>query len=146
MSYQPLFLFAEDDDEDWMLIERTFKNWPQHYLIERAKDGEAVLERLRDPSRPQPDVVLLDIKMPRKSGLEALKEIRKDTSLKHIPVVMMTNSSSESDVLNSYVEGCNSFLVKMMTSDQMQAFQHYWTQVSRLPKKSRSGKPGLLDQ
>lgn len=137
MSRTPLFLFAEDDDEDWMLIQHSFEHWTGAYLTERVKDGEELLERLRDNTKASPDVILLDIKMPRKNGIEALKEIRADNGLKHLPVIMMTGSTSEVDILNSYVEGCNSFMVKLVSPNNMKVFHHYWTQVSKVPKRSR---------
>lgn len=100
-----------------------------------------MLERLRDVTQPHPDIILLDIQMPRMNGLETLQEIRRDEELQAIPVIMLTTSEAESDVLRSYRGGANSYVVKPMESigNLLSALRHYWLEVCRIPVP----RPGL---
>ena len=132
----PLLLFAEDDDEDWMLIEDTFRECSSPTRIERVKDGVELLERLRNEEAEKPDLILLDLKMPRKNGHEALAEIRKDENLRHIPVVIMTTSRSEADIYQSYYEGCNSYIAKPIEEAKLKVVRKYWASIVELPKYS----------
>lgn len=135
MSNAPLFLFAEDDDEDWMLIEDSFRAYTSPCSFERVKDGEELLGRLRDEDKPAPDLVLLDLKMPRKNGLEALREMRQDQSLRHIPVVVMTSSMSEADIISSYLGGASSYVAKPVSDDKMRLVKKYWSDAVELPRR-----------
>ena len=134
MNTIPLFLFAEDDDEDWMLIEDTFEHSAEPHRIERVKDGVELLARLRDPQLEIPNLILLDLKMPRKNGHEALAEIRADINLWHIPVVVMTSSRSEADIWRSYYNGANSYIAKPVEERHLKTMTLYWTDVVCLPK------------
>ena len=84
-----------------------------------------------------PGIVLLDINMPMKSGLEVLKEMKADPSLRHIPVIMLTTSERNQDILVSYRDGACSFVKKPVRMDQFRQildnFQIYWAMVARLP-------------
>ena len=132
----PLLLFAEDDDEDWMLIEDTFAECHSPNRLERVKDGVELLERLRDTSKEQPSLVLLDLKMPLKNGHEALEEIRADEALRHIPVVIMTSSRSEADIYRSYYSGANSYIAKPVQEKHLKSMRRYWMDVVSLPQVS----------
>lgn len=134
----PLILFAEDDDEDWILISDVLDNECRAKVrYERVKDGEALLARLRDPALPTPHLVMLDLKMPRKDGTEALKEIRADTNLRHIPVIILTTSKLDADIFGAYYVGANSYLVKPVRFPDMakvlKAAHHYWTEIATVP-------------
>jgi CheY-like chemotaxis protein len=111
-------LLVEDNPKD---VELTLEAFTDHNLVNRiavARDGVEALEylrregehRLRAPDFPA--VVLMDIKMPRMDGLEVLREIRADPALKTIPVVMLTSSREESDLIRSYQLGINAYVVK----------------------------------
>jgi CheY-like chemotaxis protein len=134
LTNTPLLLFAEDDDEDWMLIEDSFDECNSPNRLERVRDGVELLDRLRDLSSPQPDLVLLDLKMPRMGGHEALSEIRQDPRLSHIPVVIMTASRSDTDILRGYQGGCNSYIPKPVTSIDLRTIKRYWGGVVVLPR------------
>ena len=111
--------------------------------VKRVKDGEELLEYLRrqgafsKSETPQPSLILLDLNMPRKDGREALREIKSDPKLRHIPVVVLTASRAEEDVVRSYEYGVNSFITKPVTFqglvDAMKALGRYWFEVVELP-------------
>lgn len=134
----PLVLFAEDDDEDWLLINEVLDDECKSEIrYERVKDGVSLLDRLRDLSVPLPHLVMLDIRMPRKDGMEALREIRQDQTLRHLPVVIMTTSKGETDVLRAYTSGASAYVVKPVTFPDMatilKSLHHYWTEILRVP-------------
>ncbi len=84
-----------------------------------------------------PDIVLLDISMPKKNGFEVLEEMKKDPRLHSLPVIMLTTSHREEDVVHSYENGACSFIHTSVALDQfrerLKQFEHYWTGVSRVP-------------
>lgn len=133
---EPLVLFAEDDNEDWMLVEDAFETCSTPH-IERVRDGEELLERLRDEEKPLPHIIMLDLKMPRMDGPEVLEVIRNDPRFKHIPVIIMTTSKLESDIVRSYTAGASSYVVKPITFEAMKRamsdLHYYWTQVVEVP-------------
>lgn len=132
----PLLLFAEDDDEDWMLIKDTFDACQSPVRLERVTDGVELLTRLREAAQEPPSLILLDLKMPLKNGHEALAEIRSDETLRHIPVVIMTASRSEADIFQSYYNGANSYIAKPVAESHLQTMKHYWSDVVSLPVKT----------
>ena len=114
----PAILLVEDNPND---VELTIEALDQHNLANRvvvAHDGVEALEYLRregafsEREPGDPAVVLLDIKMPRKDGLEVLREIRCDPALKRLPVVILTSSREEQDLITSYDLGVNAYVVK----------------------------------
>jgi len=136
-------LIAEDNPND---VELTLAALADHNLANQVvvvKDGVEVLEylrregeyRLRDPGAPA--VVILDIKMPRMNGLETLRAIRADRDLKAIPVVMLTSSSEQQDLLRSYELGTNAYVVKPMSFseffDAMKFIGVFWALVNQPP-------------
>ncbi len=134
-------LLAEDNDDDVVLIQESFADEHLANVISVVKDGEEALAYLRrqDPyaNAPRPGLVLLDINMPRKNGLEVLHEMKQDPSLKSIPVVMLTTSRAEEDVVRSYGEGACSYIMKPVRFEEFQEAVHqfalYWTLVARIP-------------
>lgn len=133
----PLVLFAEDDNEDWMLVQDAFEGCPLPH-IERVKDGEELLERLQDSTQALPHVIMLDLKMPRMDGPEVLEVIKNDPRFKHIPIIVMTTSKLESDIVRSYTAGASSYVVKPVTFEAMRKamsdLHYYWTQVVEVPR------------
>ncbi len=87
---------------------------------------------------PSPGLILLDLNMPKKDGREALKEIKADEALKHLPIVVLTTSKAEEDVLKTYNLGVNSFISKPVTFtalvDVMKTLSKYWFEIVELPK------------
>jgi CheY-like chemotaxis protein len=137
-------LLAEDDDDDFYLTERALKENRLRNEISRVKDGEELMRYLRGRGefkgvgRPaEPSLVLLDLNMPKMDGREALREIKSDPMLRHIPVVVLTTSRAEEDVVRSYQLGVNSFITKPLTFqglvEAMKALGQYWFEVVALP-------------
>ena len=135
-----LVLVADDDPEDRMLIGDAFEESRLANSLEFVEDGEELLDYLHrrngysDPSSsPRPGLILLDLNMPRKDGREALKEIKSDPDLRQIPIVVMTNSKVEEDILRSYNLGVNSFITKPVTFeglvDVVKELSRYWFQI-----------------
>ena len=138
-------LLAEDDDDDFFLTAQALKENRLLNEVLRVKDGEELMHYLRgsgefDGARrpPEPSLILLDLNMPKMDGREALREIKSDPTLRHIPVVVLTTSRAEEDVVRSYQLGVNSFITKPVTFqglvDAMKALGRYWFEVVELPK------------
>ncbi len=143
-----VILVADDDPEDCMLIKDAFKEGLLVNGLRFVEDGEELMDYLRrrgkykDPSSsPRPGVVLLDLNMPRKDGREALKEIKSDSDLRSIPVVILTTSKEEEDVLRSYNLGANSYITKPVTFpglvDAIKSLGKYWFEFVELPQERR---------
>jgi CheY-like chemotaxis protein len=140
-----VILIADDDPEDCLLIKDAFKESLLLNGLRFVEDGEELMDYLRhqgkykDPSSsPRPGIVLLDLNMPKKDGREALKEIKSDPNLKSIPVVVLTTSKAEEDILRSYNLGANSFITKPVTFAGLVAaiktLGTYWLQIVELPR------------
>jgi CheY-like chemotaxis protein len=141
MKETPFVLFAEDDDEDWLLISEVLdETCNANIKVERVKDGQELLDWVNDGNRPNPDLIMLDLKMPRLGGLEALYELRRTPGISSIiPVVVMTTSDLETDIVKSYRTGANSYVVKPVDHERMgkalKAIHKYWTETVRLPPR-----------
>jgi CheY-like chemotaxis protein len=142
-EHYPDILLAEDNPND---VELTLEALASHNLANRvtvARDGVEALEYLRGEGafagRPQglPAVVLLDIKMPRKDGLEVLREIRGDPVLSRLPVVILTSSREEQDIITSYDLGVNAYVVKPVDFQSfIAAVEHlgvFWALINERP-------------
>jgi len=140
----PMLIIAEDDDDDFLLTVAAMEEAGLSAEIIRTKDGEELLDFLhrrgRHKSRdPLPDavLVLLDLNMPRKDGREALRDIKSDPSLRRLPVVVLTTSRAEEDVVRAYELGVNSFIRKPASFQQfvecVKALRHYWFETVQLP-------------
>lgn len=139
-----LILLADDDEDDVLLTRTALARNKIRNEVHVVKDGVELLEYLtnqgahRDRAEaPRPHLILLDLNMPRKSGLEALREIKADPSLRLIPVVVLTTSKAEEDVFRSYDLGVSSFITKPVDFDGlvrvMRSLEDYWFQIVRLP-------------
>jgi two-component system response regulator len=138
-----ILLIAEDDDDDYLLTKKAFQD--AHFLgsLCRVKDGEELMAFLLSkhsrlsPAHGKVLLLLLDLNMPRKDGREALKEIKSHPDLKRIPVVVLTTSLSEADVIGMYELGANSFIKKPTSYGQfvdcIKEFKKYWLEVAELP-------------
>jgi CheY-like chemotaxis protein len=143
-------LVAEDDQEDCLFIREAFKEGLLVNGLRFVEDGEELMDYLRhqgryqDPSlSPRPGVILLDLNMPRKDGREALKEIKSDPDLRTIPIVILTTSKDEGDILQSYDLGANSFITKPVTFtglvEAIKALGRYWFEIVELPQGCQEG-------
>jgi CheY-like chemotaxis protein len=137
-------LMADDDEDDRLMAKEAFSEVKLLNDFHTVEDGEELMAYLRhegkfsDPkSSPRPGIILLDLNMPKKDGRQALKEIKEDPLLKHIPIVVLTTSKAEEDILRSYDLGVNSFIVKPVTFDQlidiMKTLTKYWFEIVELP-------------
>ncbi|HET6567246.1 MAG TPA: response regulator [Rhodothermales bacterium] len=145
-EHQPaLILLAEDDPDDRMLAMRAFEESRLANTIHCVEDGEELLDYLNrtgvyaHPAHaPRPDLILLDLNMPRKDGREALEEIKADPEFRRIPVVALTTSQEEEDVSRLYDLGVNAFVTKPITFDGLcraiKALGHFWFDIVQLPR------------
>ncbi len=139
-----LMLVVEDDAGDQVLIQDTLEASPIPKHVRVVSDGEEAMEYLfrygRYPSAaaaPRPDLILLDLNMPRLDGREVAARLKADCGLRSIPIVTFTTSAREEDVASCYVLGINSYVQKPTDYDRFQAvlldIAHYWLTVSLKP-------------
>ncbi|MFD4574799.1 response regulator [Streptomyces sp. NPDC058417] len=112
-------LLIEDDEADAMLIEEALiERGARHLSV--ARDGVAGLAHLRDPANPRPDLIVLDLNMPRMNGRELLAVIKEDPDLQTIPVVVLTTSSAPEDVSSAYRRHANAYVTKPVNLDDFE--------------------------
>ena len=135
-------LLAEDDPDDRLLLQEALQEGRLANELTCVEDGEELLDYLHQRGKwaggaPRPGLILLDLNMPKLDGREALRAIKADPSLRHIPVVVLTTSKAEEDVLRSYDLGANSFITKPVTFqsmvDLMRVLGRYWLEIVELP-------------
>jgi CheY-like chemotaxis protein len=138
-------LMADDDEDDRVLAADALRDARLANEMRFAVDGEDLMQYLRgegpyapeDVETPWPGLILLDLNMPRKDGREALAEIKADPVLRRIPVVALTTSRAEEDIVRTYDLGVNSFISKPVTFDglvaAMRTLSHYWFDLVELP-------------
>jgi len=142
-----VILLAEDDRGDQELTRRALEAGKIRNDLRIVENGEEALAYLfrrgkyKDPvSSPRPDLLLLDLNLPRVDGREVLERVRADAKLRRMAVVVLTTSRQEEDILRSYELGCNSFITKPVAMDQfirfIQALEEYWFQIVALPPKT----------
>jgi CheY-like chemotaxis protein len=114
-------LLVEDDEADALIIREAFEYYKIRNRLSVVTDGEQALQFLRQAGpyagMPRPGLILLDVNLPRRSGLEVLAELKKDPDLLVIPVVMLTSSRAEEDILRSYSLHANAFVSKPVDFD-----------------------------
>ena len=136
-------LLVEDNEGDVGLVEEVFKEAKIRNNIYVAEDGEEAMLFLNKEGQfsdvPRPDIILLDLNLPIKDGREVLEEIKNDDNFKRIPVVVLTTSKSEEDVLKSYDLHANSYITKPVDFDQfikvIKSIEDFWLDVVKLPSK-----------
>ena len=144
-GHSAVILVVDDDEGDRELTRRAFARSKIHNDLYCVDDAEQALDYLKrqgtysDPAlSPRPDLVLLDLNMPRRDGRYVLEEMRKDESLRHIPVVVMTISDQETDIVRSSGLVANACVVKPVDISQfarvIATLQHYWLEVVVLPR------------
>jgi len=143
---QPVLL-VEDNDEDYETTVRAFKKANLANVIFRCEDGDEALDFLfrrgsyADPVKsPRPGIILLDLNMPGTDGQEVLEEIKKDSELKKIPVIVLTTSSDGRDIDGCYEFGANSYIQKPVDIEgfmrAIQMLKEYWFEIAIIPKAS----------
>ncbi len=135
-SFQaPEILLVEDNPDDAELIFYALKKFNLARSVVHLVDGQEALLYLSDPARPLPRVVFLDIKLPRINGLEVLNTLRQDPRTARLPVVMLTSSAAERDIVESYQRGANSYVVKPIDFDEfvstIRNTAFYWLLINR---------------
>jgi len=134
-----LILLVEDDDVDAMITRRALSELNVTNELVHKVDGEDALEYLKDPTNKKPRVILLDLNMPRMNGFEFLKIVKADDVLKRIPVVVLTTSTEDQDIVEGFVLGVAGYIVKpvnyMQFVEAMRTLHLYWM-LSRLPDEN----------
>jgi CheY-like chemotaxis protein len=137
-------MIADDDADDRMLIEDAFRESRLGNKLAFAEDGEDLLDYLRGKGRHAgrdakdlPGLILLDLNMPRMDGRTALAQLKADPVLRRIPVIVLTTSKAEEDILRTYDLGVSSFIAKPVTFDRLvdvvRTLNHYWIEIVELP-------------
>jgi CheY-like chemotaxis protein len=136
-------LLVEDDPGDVVLVREAFEHNKVRNELRVASDGVYALEALRDESVPLPDLILLDLNLPRMDGRELLSEIRADPRLTRIPVVVLTTSDAESDIVRSYELHANAYVTKPVDLQRflgvVREIEDFFVAVVKLPGRSESG-------
>jgi len=144
-----IILMADDDADDRMLVKDAFAESRLNNDLHFVEDGEELLDYLfrrgkyeRLKGAPYPGLILLDLNMPKKDGREALAEIKAHPDLRRIPIVILTTSRAEEDILRTYDLGANSFITKPVTFENLvhvvQVLGNYWVEIVELPGSGAS--------
>lgn len=137
-------LMADDDPDDRLLVQDAFDEIRLSNPLVFVEDGVELMDYLRRcgtyahlAGTPLPGLILLDLNMPKKDGREVLKEIKQDLALRTIPIVILTTSNVEEDILRTYDLGTNSYIIKPVTFDKLveivSKVTQYWLEIVRLP-------------
>ena len=144
-------LMVDDDPEDALLVKEAWKVTKFVNELRTLENGEELMDYLQRRGRyanpvdsPRPGLILLDLNMPRKNGFEALYEIKSDPELRHIPVVALTSSHDEPDILRAYDLGASGFIPKPVTFDAfaeaIKVLVRYWFEIVELPRERKGGR------
>ena len=139
-------LMADDDPDDCLLVRDAIEETGASYELYVVRDGEELVDYLhrrgkfaRPHVAPRPDLILLDLKMPKRNGHEALADVKNDPELRKIPVVALTTSRASNDIQMAYDLGVNSYIRKPATFrslvDTMRILLKYWAELVELPMK-----------
>lgn len=137
-------LMADDNPDDRFLTKEAFFEANLNNKLEFVENGEELMDYLNRKNKyeylknePLPGLILLDLNMPRKDGREALKEIKSNSLLRRIPVIVLTTSKAEEDIIKTYDLGVNSFILKPISFDDfinvVSCFAKYWFEIVQLP-------------
>ena len=137
-------LMADDDEEDCMLVKDAWRESKLANDLRFVGDGEELMDYLyhrgtfsSQADSPRPGLILLDLNMPRKDGREALAEIKADVSLRRLPIVVLTTSKAEEDIVRAYDLGVSGFIIKPVTFeslvDAVTTLDKYWFEIVELP-------------
>ncbi|HSU33119.1 MAG TPA: response regulator [Bryobacteraceae bacterium] len=145
-THAPLFeiLLVEDNLGDIQLTREAFRQGRIAHRLSVASDGEEALSFLRRQGKyanaPRPDLILLDLTLPKRDGREVLQDLKNDPELQNIPVVILTTSNAEQDIRRAYKLYANSYLIKPTQMDEflrkIQCLETFWLKVVRLPHET----------
>jgi CheY-like chemotaxis protein len=138
-------LMVDDDPDDRLLFKEACEEVRLRNPLEFLENGEQLVDYLKRTGAyshlagtPYPGIILLDLNMPLKDGREALEEIKNDAELRHIPVIILTTSKDEDDILSSYGLGASSYIVKPISLDRLMrvvnSIGEYWVQIVEVPQ------------
>lgn len=138
-------LLVEDNPGDVRLMVEALKDAKVNNNLHVANNGEAAMDFLRRKGEfagvPVPDLIMLDLNLPKKDGREVLAEIKEDPDLKHIPVVVITTSAAEEDILKSYKLHANCYITKPVNFEQfikvVHSIEEFWLTVVKLPGNNK---------
>ena len=138
-------LLVEDNEGDARLAKEAMRDSKIRNTLHHVADGEEAMAFLRNEGKyakvPRPDLILLDLNLPKKDGRQVLAEIKDDESLKRIPVVILTVSSAEEDVLKAYNLHANCYITKPIDLDQfmkvVRSVEDFWLTIVKLPNGQR---------
>lgn len=148
-SSQPIrIVVADDDADDRLMIKDAFEESKLGNPVDFVEDGVELLEYLNRQGKwshlanqPFPGFILLDLNMPRKDGRTVLKEIKESKELHRIPIVILTTSKAEEDIIRTYNLGVNSFICKPVSFDKLvdivKTVGHYWIEIVALPPECK---------
>ena len=147
--HQPFdILLVEDNPADVEITIEAFRRSHKGNRVFVCRDGEEALDFLfrrgqftKASAAPRPDLILLDLNLPKKNGIEVLELVKTNANMKDIPVVVLTTSDRDEDVTRCYKVGANSYLTKPVQFDDclklVEEIQQYWLHISKLPPKSK---------
>ncbi|AKB43859.1 MAG TPA: response regulator [Methanosarcina vacuolata] len=144
IAFKPVeILVVEDSKGDIGLIEEGFEDAKIGNILHIVEDGEEAIAFLRGEGQfsgsPRPDIILLDLNLPKKDGREVLEEVKGDDELKNIPIVVLTTSKAEEDILRSYNLHANAYITKPVDFDQfldvVKSIENFWLEIVKLPSK-----------
>ena len=141
-----VILLVEDSPGDVRLTREAFKDAKVYISMHVAADGAEAMAFLNregeHANAPRPDLILLDLNLPKKDGREVLAEVKESPTLKSIPVVVLTTSASEADILRSYLLHANCYITKPVDLDGflkvVKSIDSFWLSVVKLPRESRT--------
>ncbi|MCA9246591.1 MAG: response regulator [Planctomycetales bacterium] len=136
-------LLVDDSEDDLLMMSEALQDISSLRLLQTARSGQEALdflgERISDPAQPFPKMMLLDINMPGLNGFEVLARVKGDARLRSLPIVMLTSSSRDEDIVSSYTAGACSYITKPIgfekLVDTLSRFSAYWTRVARIPTR-----------
>ncbi len=137
-------LLVEDDPAHAEIVKRNLADFQVPNRLIHVTDGQAALDYLDvrveqggNPEQPRPDLILLDLRLPKVDGLEVLAHLKANPELRDIPAIILSTSSAEADMVKAYAKGASSYLVKPVDFDKfktlMEAFGFYWLTWNRYP-------------
>ena len=136
-------LLVEDNEGDIGLVEEVLEEVHIGNILHIAKDGEEAILFLHGEGKfsgsSRPDIILLDLNLPKKDGREVLKEVKEDSNLKRIPIIILTTSNAENDILRAYELHANAYVTKPLDFNQfikvIESIENFWLEIVKLPTK-----------
>jgi CheY-like chemotaxis protein len=136
-------LLVEDDVVNATSVEKAFHGLGMVQPLIHARNGQEALEYLGDRNRKKPDIILLDLRMPKMNGIEFLKAVKADPALKSIPVIMLTTSQDQQDIAECFALGAAGYMIKPLDDEHLaqtlRIILQYWS-VSELPNRQIAGQ------